>query len=262
MEQNTIIHGDCLEEMPRIADKSVDMILCDLPYGTTACKWDVVIPFEPLWKEYKRIIKDNGAIVLFCQQPFTSSLISSNYDIFKYMWYWKKSRPSGFVNAKLKPLKDIEEIAIFSKGTTANKAINNMKYYPQGLKEVNKKWKRPRSYGTGKGVNPTRKSHELERVIQFEGYPRQILEFGNHNAKQLHPTQKPIALLEYLIRTYTNKGELVLDNCAGSGSTGEACENTSRNYILIEKEAKYIEVIKDRIQRIKNSQAERLFNDY
>jgi len=247
MKQNEIYLGDCLELMPQIADETIDMILCDLPYGTTACKWDTVVKLDKLWEQYKRVIKIDGAIVLFCQQPFTSALISSNYEMFKYMWYWRKSRPSGFVNAKLKPLKDIEEIAVFSKGTTANRAVNNMVYYPQGLIEVNKKWKRPQTYGTGKGVNPTRKSHQLERVIQFEGYPRQVLDFNKHNANQFHETEKPIELIEYLIKTYTNEGELILDNCAGSGTTGLGAKNLNRNYIMIEKEEKYFDIAKSRL---------------
>jgi len=244
---SAVFQGDCLEKMKTIPDESIDMILADLPYGTTACKWDTVIDLQKLWIEYNRIIKGNGAIVLFCQQPFTSALISSNYKMFKYMWYWRKSRPSGFVNAKLKPLKDIEEIAVFSKGTTANKSVNNMPYFPQGLIEVNKKWKRPKTYGTGKGVNPTRKSHELERVIQFEGYPRQVLDYNKHNGNQFHETEKPVELIEYLIKTYSTENQIILDNTAGSGTTGIACINTNRKYILIEKEEKYFNIINERI---------------
>lgn len=239
--------GDCLELMQDIPDGSIDAIITDLPYGTTDCKWDSIIPFDLMWKQLNRIIKPNGAIVLFCQQPFTSALISSNYEMFKYMWYWRKSRPSGFVNAKLKPLKDIEEIAVFSKGTTANRAVNNMTYYPQGLIESNKKWKRPQAYGTGKGVNPTRKSHQLERVIQFEGYPRQVLDFNKHNANQFHETEKPIKLMEYLIKTYTNENETVLDFTMGSGSTGVACINTKRNFIGIELDKTYFDIATKRI---------------
>jgi site-specific DNA-methyltransferase (adenine-specific) len=161
----------------------------------------------------------------------------SNPEFFKYMLYWRKQRPSGFVNAKLKPLKDIEEICVFSNATTANGSINNMKYNPQGLKEVNKKWKRPRTYGTGKGVNPTRKSHKLERIIKYEGYPRQVLDFSIHNVGQIHETQKPVNLIEYLILTYSDKSDMVFDPCVGSGTTAIACENLDRNYICFEKDA-------------------------
>ena len=250
----TLYNADCFDVFPFIEDKSIDAIICDLPYGTTACKWDTVVDLGKLWEQYKRVIKPNGAIVLFCQQPFTSALISGNYEMFKYMWYWRKSRPSGFVNAKLKPLKDIEEIAVFSKGTTANRAVNNMVYYPQGLIEVNKNWKRPQTYGTGKGVDPTRKSHQLERVIQFEGYPRQVLDFNKHNAKQFHETEKPIELIEYLIKTYTNENETVLDNCMGSGTTGIACKKTGRNFIGIEKEKKYYDVAVNRMNEAQLTQ--------
>lgn len=242
-----IHHGDCLELLGEIPSESIDMILCDLPYGTTACKWDTPIHLDELWKHYERVIKKKGSIVLFCQQPFTTKLISSNYSLFKYMWYWRKSRPSGFVNAKLKPLKDIEEIAVFSKGSTANGATSNMNYFPQGLIAVNKEWQRPRNYLTGSGVNPTRKSHSLKRTIEFEGYPRQILDFPNHNGNLFHPTEKPSELLEYLIYTYTKEGDIVLDNCAGSGSTGVAAKKINRNFILMEKEKEYFEVIKSRI---------------
>jgi len=239
--------GDSLELMKNIKSQSIDMIFADLPYGTTACKWDTILPFVPLWEQYQRIIKPNGPIVLFCQQPFTSLLVGSNIDEFKYMWYWKKSRPSGFVNAKLKPLKDIEEIAVFSSGKTANGSKNNMPYYPQDLVEVNKTWKRPKLYGDGKGVNSTRESHKLERRIEYTNYPRQILEYSQHNVGQLHPTQKPLELCEYLINTYTKEGEIVLDNVAGSGTVGMACLNTNREFLLIEKDEQHFETMNKRL---------------
>ena len=245
----TLYHGDCLIEMSKIADKSIDMILCDPPFGTISCKWDTVIPFAELWKQYERIISDKGAIVLFCQQPFTSTLICSNLTMFKYMWYWRKSRPSGYVNAKLKPMKDIEEIAVFSKGTTANKSMNNMNYFPQDLVEVNKKWKRPKQYFTDGGVNSTRLSMTLEKTIKFEGYPRQVLDYSQHNGNQLHPTQKPVPLMEYLIKTYTNENATVLDNCMGSGTAGIASKNLNRNFIGIEKDETYFNIAKNRIEQ-------------
>jgi site-specific DNA-methyltransferase (adenine-specific) len=247
VERNSMLQGNCLELMSGIEDKSIDMILCDLPYGTTACKWDTILPFVSLWEQYERVIKDNGAIVLFCQQPFTAALVSSNYALFKYMWYWRKSRPSGFVNARLKPLKDIEEIAVFSKGSTANGAKNNMIYVPQGLVEVNKKWKRPKRYGDGKGVNTMRENHSLDRVIEYENYPRQVLDYEMHNVGQIHPTQKPVALFEYLIKTYTKEGEVVLDNTAGSMTTAIASINTDRDFIVIEKDPEYFRKGSERV---------------
>ena len=243
-----LIHGDCLEKMKTIPDQSIDMILCDLPYGTTTCKWDVVIPFELLWEQYKRIIKDHRAIILFGSEPFSSHLRMSNLQWFKYDWYWRKSRPSGYVNAKLKPLKDIETISIFSNGYTANGSSENMIYHPQGLRKVDKEWYRPKNYMSGdKGVNPARESNQLSRVIENEGYPRQVLDFKNQNNNVIHPTQKPVDLCEYLILTYSNEGETVLDNCMGSGSTGVACINTKRDFIGIEKDDNYFEIAKNRI---------------
>jgi len=241
-----LYHGDCLELMKYIPDKSVDMILCDLPYGTTACKWDTVIPFDKLWEKYKRVIASNGAIVLFCQQPFTSNLIVSNIDMFKYMWYWRKSRPSGFTNAKLKPLKNIEEIAVFSFGKTANGSSQNMVYNPQGLEKVDKLFYR-KSIRKISEVSPTRKNTKLNRIIEYGNYPRQILDYSMHNVGQIHPTQKPVSLMEYLIKTYTNECDTVLDNCMGSGTTGVACINTNRKFIGIEMDANYFEIAKDRI---------------
>ena len=243
----TIYHGDCLEIMPDIPDGSIDMVLADPPYGMTACAWDSIIPLEPMWEHLKRVIKPNGAIVLTASQPFTTTLISSNMGMFKYCWVWRKSRPAGFVNAKLKPLKDLEDVIVFSTGTTANRSMNNMPYFPQGLKKTDKKWKRPRKYGSGKGVNPTRNSHVLERVIEYEGYPRQVLDYKMHNGKQSHPTQKPVALMEYLIKTYTNEGETVLDFAMGSGTTLVAAKVLGRNAIGIEIEEKYCEIGATRI---------------
>ena len=240
------IHGDCLEEMPKLADKSIDMILCDLPYGTTACKWDTIIPFDKLWEQYERIIKDNGAIVLTASQPFTTELIHSNIKLFKYEWIWEKSKTVGFLNAKNAPLKKHENVLIFSKGKTANCNKNNMKYYPQDLIEINKiKKSVKQSNDTVVGNRPSRNK---EYIAKYTGYPTSILRFNNEN-KQLHPTQKPVALFEYLIRTYTNEGDTVLDNCAGSGTTGIAAFNTKRNAILIEKDEQYFNAAKERFDR-------------
>ena len=240
--------GDCLERMKEIPDGSVDLILTDPPYGTTACKWDAVIPFEPMWREVKRVLKRGGAAVIFGQEPFSSLLRSSNLSDFRYDWYWRKSRPSGFTNAKLKPLKDIEVVSVFSEGTTANGSIKNMPYNPQGLERVDKQWSRPKNYkGLNQGTSPSRKSHSLSRVIENTGYPRQVLDFSNPNAGQVHPTQKPVALIEYLTRTYTNEGETVLDFTMGSGTTGVSCANTGRRFIGIERDEKYFEIAKTRI---------------
>lgn len=248
----TLMLGDCLERMKEIPDGSVDMILCDLPYGTTACKWDIIIPFEPLWEQYRRIIKSKAATVLFGDEPFASSLRLSNLEWYKYDWYWRKKRPAGFTNAKLKPLKDIETVCVFSSGATANGSSRNMPYYPQGLEDCDIEWSRPRHYMDGdKGVNPARISHKLNRKIEKKRYPRQVLDFSNHNNNVLHPTQKPVALMEYLIKTYTNEGDIVLDNCMGSGTTGVACVNLNRNFIGIEKDEKYFKITEERINAAK-----------
>lgn len=238
-----LLLGDCLERMKELPSGSIDMVLCDLPYGTTACKWDSVIPFEPLWEQYKRVTKPNAAIVLFGSEPFSSYLRLSNIDDYKYDWYWRKSRPSGFTNAKLKPLKDIETISVFSTGMTANGSKRNMPYNPQGLEDCNVEWNRPSTYlGGDRGVNPARKNSKLNRIIEKTGYPRQVLNYSNSNKDLFHPTQKPVELLEYLIRTYSNEGETVLDNTMGSCSTGVACLNTSRKFIGIEMLEEYFDI--------------------
>lgn len=243
-----LMQGDCLDRMAEITDGSVDLVLADPPYGTTACKWDAVIPFDPMWAQVRRVLKPNGAAVLFGQEPFSSLLRASNLSDFRYDWYWRKSRPSGFTNAKLKPLKDIEVVSVFSEGTTANRSPRNMPYYPQGLERVSKGWSRPENYkGLNQGTSPSRKSHALNRVIEHTGYPRQVLDFSNPNNGQVHPTQKPVALMEYLIRTYTNPGETVLDFTMGSGTTGVACVNTGRRFIGIERDPSYFAIAERRI---------------
>lgn len=238
--------GDCLEVMKDIPDGCIDMILCDLPYGTTACKWDSIIPFEALWKEYERIC--NGAIVLTSGQPFTSALIMSNVSLFKYQWVWVKSKAVGFVNAKLKPMPRHEDVCVFSKQTTANRAHNNMKYNPQDLIPYGKvvkgrKGKASDSDGNGYG----RPSMKDELYQEFTGYPTSVLEIASEG-KGFHPTQKPVALFEYLIKTYTNENELVLDNCAGSGTMAIAAENTGRRWICIEQLQEYADKAVARIQ--------------
>lgn len=243
VEINKIYNEDCLEGMKRITDGSIDMILCDLPYGTTQCKWDTVIPFEPLWEQYRRIITDDGAIVLTSSQPFTTKLISSNYEMFKYCWVWQKTKAANFINAKNAPLKLHEDICIFSKGTCANRSSKRMKYNPQGVREVNKKCERPRKYNSEHHYN----IDQRHRIIKKEGYPSSVLKFGSvHNPP--HPTQKPVALFEYFIKTYTNQGELVLDNCIGSGTTAIACMNTQRNFIGFEMDKGYYDIACKRIE--------------
>lgn len=244
---NQIYHGDCLEVMADIDDESVDMILADVPYGTTACSWDSVIPLEPMWAQFKRVIKPRGAIVMTADEPFTSALIMSNLDWFKYRWVWKKSMAANFMNAKLRPLQKHEDVAIFSFGTTSNGCDDtNMIYNPQGIKKVNKLHKRPRKYGSEHKFD--RKSHKLKRVIEYTNYPESVIEFPNGNNDAIHPTQKPVALFSYLICTYTNPGDLVLDPTAGSGTTAIAAIETGRNWICIEKDEGYYEAARRRIE--------------
>ena len=240
LEKNLVYHGDCLELMKQIDDKSVDMILCDLPYGTTSCKWDTVIPFEPLWEQYERIIKDNGAIVLTASQPFTSLLVVSNLKWFKYEWIWEKDAGSNFATVKYQPMKEHENILVFGKG--------KIKYYPIKQERVGqRKGKKTVSFDSGRKNSVY---GDMKGLGKFEvsklRYPRSIQRFKRERG--LHPTQKPVALFEYLIKTYTNEGELVLDNCIGSGTTAIACLNTNRNFIGIEKELKYVQVANQRIQ--------------
>lgn len=248
------MQGDCLELLKDIPDGSVDMVLADLPYGTTACKWDTCIPFEPLWEQYKRIIKSNGVIALFGSEPFSSSLRMSNIEWFKYDWIWEKTRVLGFMNAKNKPMNDHEIISVFSAGTCANKSNARMIYNPQGLKEYNKKVNGEKCCSADRaGHRFARPCHKKEYIQKYTGYPKQILKFQSE-PKPVHPTQKPVPLLEYLIRTYTNPGMTVLDNCMGSGSTGVACVNTGRKFIGMELDPGYFEVAK---RRIEEAQAQR-----
>ena len=241
-----LMQGDCLELMKDIPDGSVDMILADLPYGTTAIKWDVVIPFERLWEQYERVIKDNGAIVLTASQPFTTKLINSNIELFKYNWVWKKAKPTGFSHSKNMPLKDYEDIVVFSKGSIGHAHLikNRMEYNPQGVYEVSRKIKR-----NTKGFSGTmeRKSQTNEYTGKLSGFPKMVIEFSNVIQGTVHPTQKPVALFEYLIKTYTNEGDTVLDNVMGSGTTGVACKNLNRNFIGMELDENYFNIAKKRI---------------
>lgn len=254
LEINKVYQGDCLELLQQIDNESVDMILCDLPYGTTACTWDSIIPLEDLWKHYKRIIKNDGAIVLTATQPFTSMLVSSNMSMFKYEWIWAKSRAVGFPNAKNKPMNRHESILVFSKGNCANRCKNRMKYNPQGLIEVNKIVNGIKACkGDIGGHHFARPSHKDKRIQQFTNFPTSVLNIKN-DGKTVHPTQKPLELFEYLILTYTNENDIVLDNCAGSGTTGLAAIKTGRNYVLMEKDPKYFSISENRIKESKEKQ--------
>ena len=228
-------HGNCLEIMKNIPDGSVDMIICDLPYGTTACKWDSIIPFEELWKGYCRIIKDDGAIILFGSEPFTSILICSQISLFRYDLIWDKQKGCDFLNANRKPLKSHENILVFYKKSPT---YNKQYWYSTPYKKINGNKKRSSVYHDSHDVD-TESTDGKRNPLSILSFPRD----GN----RVHPTQKPVALLEYLIKTYTNEGETVLDNCMGSGSTGVACVNTNRRFIGIELDDKYFEIAKQRI---------------
>lgn len=243
-----LLLGDCLEEMKKIPDGSVDMILCDLPYGTTACAWDSVIPFEPLWTQYRRLVKPRGAIALTASQPFTSALVTSNYDWFRYAWAWVKNSPGGFAQAKNKPMSKHEDVLIFSSGKTGHvsQCENRMNYFPQGLQPCGKTMKNTHGEKGRDSAFGKRKIVRESYVQEFTGYPDTILQFDVQR-DGIHPTQKPVALMEYLIKTYTNAGDVVLDNCMGSGTTGVACVNTGRRFIGIEREPKYFAIAARRI---------------
>ncbi len=243
-----LLHGDCLEIMKDIEDQSINMILCDLPYGTTVRKWDTIIPFESLWEQYERIIKNNGAIVLFGTEPFSSKLRCSNLKLYKYDWYWRKTRPSNFFQSKFAPLNNLEIISVFSFGMANNKSKKpSIAYYPQGTRKIDRLAKNCNT--GGKVQNNIHTSWDQRNPIYHQtttGYPKNLLDFPN-DRKTSHPTQKPVALLEYLLKTYTNENEIVLDNCMGSGSTGIACLNLNRQFIGIEKDQTYFDMAQQRI---------------
>jgi site-specific DNA-methyltransferase (adenine-specific) len=253
LETNKIYQGDCLELMKQIEDKSVDLILCDLPYGTSACSWDSVIDLKRLWEQYKRIIKDEGAIVLFSQQPFTSILISSNLEMYKYNWIWEKDNGTNFLNSHYQPLKITEDICVFGKVSCSPTGDLHLTYNPQfeqGKPYVMISGKQKSNSavvtGTAKDVDGYRTESDGRR------YPKNLIKF-NRDKEKLHPTQKPIALCEYFVKTYSSEGELVLDNCVGSGSIAIACKNTKRNFIAIELNSEYIKIAEERLKEI-NSQ--------
>jgi len=247
MKVNKIIQGDCLEVMKNIPDKSIDMILADLPYGTTSCKWDTIIPFEPLWEQYKRIIKDNGAIVLTASQPFTSALVMSNVKMFKYELVWNKMIGGNFIQANKRILPSHENILVFYKTLPT--------YNPQKTKKE-KSIIRPNNNGSsGNSINSMSVAKNSIGRDNTMSFPVSILNYSSKMQEcnalhRIHPTQKPVALFEYLIKTYTNEGDLVLDNVAGSGTTGVACKMLGRNYILIEKEPEYVKICEERLKAI------------
>lgn len=236
-----LINDDCLNYMKAIPDGSVDMVLCDLPYGTTSCTWDIVIPFETLWSAYNRVVKNNGAVLLFGIEPFSSYLRLSNIKNYKYDWYWEKERLTNIAQVKKRAGKTIETISVFYKKQPV--------YNPQMTIYSGK----PRTNKVKNGKLGILTDSQEKRAHEYKDdglrYPTQLLKFQRDCLKSnLHPTQKPVALLEYLIKTYTNEGELVLDNCMGSGSTGVACVNTNRSFIGIEKDTQYYCIAKDRIE--------------
>lgn len=239
IQLNTIYNEDCMEGMKRISDESIDAIICDLPYGTTGCSWDSILPFEQLWQQYNRVIKPTGAIVLFGAEPFSTALRMSNFKDYKYDWYWEKNTATGFTFAKYQPMRSIETISIFSKGTPC--------YYPQGLISVPEKYatKRKRAEREDSVYNIVGKESYTQ---EYTGYPNNVLKFAKESKFCFHPTQKPVALLEYLVKTYTKAGETILDSCMGSGTTAIACINLDRHFIGFEQEKKYYEQSLKRIK--------------
>jgi site-specific DNA-methyltransferase (adenine-specific) len=268
----TLYLGDCLIEMGKINDQSVDLILCDLPYGTTdrngveqkggnrLLGWDNIIPLDKLWEQYKRILKPKGTVVLTADQPFTSQLVLSNLEWFKYEWIWKKKKTTGFLLANYRPMKQTEDIIVFSPAAAAAASFKNntnMTYNPQNLIEKNvKKKNNPKRLGKflhnpehmGKG---NKLLHETDYEQKYTNYPTEIIEIGLEK-NLIHPTQKPVELMEYLIKTYSNENDVVLDNCMGSGTTGVAAVLCNRNFIGIERELKYFNMAKDRIENTKS----------
>ena len=237
-----LIHGDCLVEMKSIPDKSIDMILCDLPYGTTACKWDVVIPFDKLWEQYRRIIKDNGAIVLFGSEPFSSHLRLSNLSWYKYDYVWLKTKATGFQNAKIQPMRKHEIISIFYS--------KQCQFNQQNLIKLDKPIKSGRERKRNDEQHRLGVAGKTDYYTQFTGWQTSVLSFPNPSgAGHLHPTQKPVELIRWLIRTYTNEGDLVLDNCMGSGTTAVACIKEKRHFIGYEITKEYFDIAQERIEQ-------------
>ena len=253
MNNKRLYCGDCLEILPSIPNESINLIICDLPYGTSVVhKWNKPLPLEKIWEQYSRIIKPNGVICLFGRQPYTSELICSNIDMYRYMWLWKKESPTGFLNANYKPLNAIEEIAVFSKAKVGSLSHNPIPYHPPTLKQIEKKkvnrpnnsWRKLMGYYS----ENNQLNSEKEYVQEYTNYPTTILEYAREKNPQ-HPTQKPVDLLEFLIRTYTEEGDTVMDNCMGSGSTGVACKNTNREFVGIEKDPTFFDIASSRMEK-------------
>ena len=244
IQTNRIYNENCLEGMKKIPDGLVDAIICDLPYGTTACSWDSIIPFEAMWEQYRRVIKKDGAIVLFGAEPFSTALRNSNLSEYKYDWYWQKNTATGFLFAKTQPMRSVETISVFSRGTPC--------YFPQGI--VPTKHIKPKvRHAMETDIYRSDSLVNKEYIQEYSGYPNNVLKFEKEAKYCFHPTQKPVALLEYLIKTYTRKNELVLDNCMGSGTTAVACVNVDRKYIGFETNKAYYE---KSLQRIKENKTQ------
>ncbi len=229
-----LIHGDCAKELKKIPDRCVDMVMCDPPYGVTDCDWDTIVPFEPMWEELRRIVKPNGAIVFFTCQPFTTKLIASNLKMFRYCWIWKKNRATGFLSAQSRPLNNYEELAVFSQ--------QRIRYYPQGVVHSIKKIKKS-------SCTEIYTNRKTEFYTTGTNYPKRVLEFDCVQ-KNVHPSQKPVELIEYMIRTYTEENDVVLDFTMGSGSTGVASLNLNRQFIGIELNTEYFEIARNRINTV------------
>lgn len=239
MDSVTLWQGDCLELMKQIPSGSINLVLCDLPYGTTQNKWDAVIPFVPMWDQYARICRDTSPIVLFAAQPFTSVLVASNLKDFKYTWVWKKSQAVGHLNAWKQPMRNTEDIVVFYKKQCPYSPILVDKK-PENIRPLSNRTRTSSNYGDHK--------LDVHKCPNDKTMPATVLEFNNAQGT-VHPTQKPVALMEYLIQTYTKEGDLVLDNCMGSGTTGVACINTNRRFIGIEKDEGYFQIAKNRINQ-------------
>ncbi len=248
---SALFQGDCLEIMPLIPDKSIDAIIADLPYGTTACKWDSVLPLDKLWKEYERIVKDDGAIVLFGSEPFSSVLRISKLNLFKYDWIWIKNTSSNFLQANYQPIKRHENISVFSKNNASfTKKGNKMKYYPI-LNENEKVYAERQNQSVKVGLNAWKgrmsDNYEFKRNKNKGTFPKSVIEFAGKISNKNHPTEKPLELMEYLVKTYTNEGDMVLDNTMGSGTTCLGAKELNRKFIGIEKEAKYYDLAVARV---------------
>lgn len=243
---SALFNADCMDILPFIPDKSAQLILADLPYGTTSCKWDIILPLDKLWEHYERIIKDDGAIVLTCQQPFTSALIMSNTKLYKYNWHWNKVKPSSFFNAKNAPMKKIEDVAVFSKGNIANGSKNRMKYNAQGLIECGKIRPPKNDSVPSQSTIGKRPSRANAYKQKFTNYPTDLIEF-TFEQKPIHPTQKPLDLMKYFIATYSDENDYVLDNTMGVGTTCLGAKELNRKFIGIEKEVKYYDLAVARV---------------